>query len=305
MNFGLSEDQASILAGLDQLLSAQAPEAPTTPVVSFHDAALDAAIAEAGFLDIGREEGFGALEGALIVERLAQLPCTVEAGASAVVAPALDLPAGLHPIALAAAPTAPARYLPMAQALVYPRGDEAVMVRLDPARVEPVESLLAYPYGKLASLDGLEQTVVGDAATLRRRWRVALAAEAAGCMAAGLAQVVDHVKTRNAFGRPLGSFQAIQHRLAWAAETAEATKWLALRAAFSDDEADAAVAAGYAQARTATLTYDLHQFSGAMGLTLEFPLHLWTYRLRALAGELGGASVQSRAAAAAAWPDAA
>jgi hypothetical protein len=38
-----------------------------------------------------------------------------------------------------------------------------------------------------------------------------------------------------------------------------------------------------------------------MGLTLEFPLHFWTYRLRALAGELGGASAQARATAAAVW----
>jgi alkylation response protein AidB-like acyl-CoA dehydrogenase len=305
MNYGLTEDQASILAGLDQLLGAQAPETPTTPVVSFYDPGLDAAIAEAGFLDIAREEGFGPLDGALIVERLARLPCALEAATSAIVAPALNVPAGLRPLAVAAAPTAAARYLPYAQGLLFERGEEVVLVHVDPAKVQPVDSLFAYPYGKLETLDGLEQEVVGDAATFRRRWRVGLATEAAGCTAAALAQVVEHVKTRFAFGRPLGSFQAIQHRLAMAAETTEAVKWLAFRAAWSDTEADAATAAGFAQARTAQLTYDLHQFSGAMGLTLEFPLHLWTYRLRALAGELGGASHQSRAAAAAAWPDAA
>jgi hypothetical protein len=38
-----------------------------------------------------------------------------------------------------------------------------------------------------------------------------------------------------------------------------------------------------------------------MGLTIEFPLHLWSYRLRALAGELGGGSRQARAAALATW----
>jgi alkylation response protein AidB-like acyl-CoA dehydrogenase len=305
MNFGLSEDQSSILAGLDQLLDSQAPDAPTTAVTAFHDAALDTAIAEAGFLDIAREEGFGPLDAALIVERLARLPCTVEAAATSIVAPGLQIAPGTHPIALAGDPRLPARYLPMAEVMLYARGDEAVMVRIDPAKVEPVETLFAYPYGRLTTLDGLEQTVVGDAGTLRRRWRIGLAAEAAGCMAAGLATVVDHVKSRFAFGRPLGSFQAIQHRLAIVAETSEAVKWLALRAAWSDDEADAAAAAGFAQARIAQVTYDLQQFSGAMGLTLEFPLHLWTYRLRALVGELGGASIQSRAAAAAAWPDAA
>jgi alkylation response protein AidB-like acyl-CoA dehydrogenase len=168
--------------------------------------------------------------------------------------------------------------------------------------VEPVETIFAYPYGRLTSTSGLEQEVIGDVQALRRRWRIAIAAEAAGCMAAALAVVVDHVKTRHAFGRPLGSLQAIQHRLAMAGEVVESTRWLAFRAAWSDSETDAAVAATYAQSHMAQITYDLHQFSGAMGLTLEFPLHFWTYRLRALAGELGGASVQARALAAAAWP---
>lgn len=301
MNYGLTEDQASILAGLDQLLGSRAPAAPTHPVTFIHDAALDGAIAEAGFLDIAREAGFGALEAALIVERLARLPCALEAAASAIVAPALDIAAGLRPIALATDPAAAARHLPMARALLYPRGEAAVLVEIDPARVTPVETLFAYPYGRLDGLEGLTERVVGEAATLRRRWRIALAVEAAGCMAAGVAAVVEHITARHAFGRPLGAFQAIQHRLAKAAETTEAAKWLAFRAAWTDSEADAAIAAGFAQQRIAELTYDLQQFSGAMGLTLEFPLHLWTYRLRALAGELGGATVQSRAAAAAAW----
>jgi alkylation response protein AidB-like acyl-CoA dehydrogenase len=305
MNFGLTEDQASILAGLDQLLASQAPDAPTDPVFAAYSAELDGALSAAGFLDIAREDGFGPLEAAMIVERLARLPTAVEAGASALMGPLLPLPAGTRPVALVEGDARrAARFLPMAQVLVVDRGNDALLIRVDPANVEPVETLFAYPYGRLKSLDGLDPQVIADPRPLRRRWRVAVAAEAAGCMAAALDQVVDHVKTRQAFGRPLGAFQAIQHRLAMASETAEAAKWLALRAAWSDNEVDAAVAAGFAQSRIAQLTYDLHQFSGAMGLTLEFPLHLWTYRLRALAGELGGSSAQSRAAAAAAWPEA-
>lgn len=302
MNFGLTDDQTDILDGLERLIASQSADAPTDPVIVSYSADLDSALAESGFLDIAREEGFGPLEAALIAERLARLPHVVEAATSAVVAPALSVPAGVRPIALVAGdPTRPARFLPMAKALLVDRGDEAVMIEVDPANVEPVETLLAYPYGRLKSVDGLRQVAVGDGATLRRRWRIALAVEAAGCMAAGLAQVLEHVKMRYAFGRPLGSFQAIQHRLAMASETAESTKWLALRAAWSDSEADAALAAGFAQSRVAQLTYDLHQFCGAMGLALEFPLHLWTYRLRALVGELGGASAQARAAALSVW----
>jgi alkylation response protein AidB-like acyl-CoA dehydrogenase len=304
MNFGLTEDQSSILAGLDQLLASQAPPAPTEPVFAAYSTELDQALMEAGFLDIAREDGFGPLEAALVVERLARLPCAVEAGASALIAPALSLPAGTRPIALVTGdPAGAARFLPMAQALLVDRGDDALLIRVDPANVEPVETLFAYPYGRLKSTASLDQEIIPDAAVLRRRWRVAIAAEAAGCMASAITTVVEHVKTRFAFGRPLGSLQAIQHRLAMASETAESARWLALRAAWSDSEEDAALAAGFAQSRIAQLTYDLQQFSGAMGLTLEFPLHLWTYRLRALAGELGGSSTQLRAAATATWSD--
>jgi hypothetical protein len=302
MNYTPTEDQAIILDGLDQLIATQAPAAPTAPDYVASTLTLEAAIAEAGFLDVAREDDFSALEAALVVERLARLPYAMEAAASAIVAPALAIDPGVRPVAMIQGDiTRPARFLASAQVLLVDRGEDAVMIRLSPGDAEPVETLMAYPYGRLTNTGG-EQVPI-DATTLRRRWRIALAAEAAGCMAAGLAQVVDHVKTRQAFGRPLGAFQAIQHRLAMAAETAESAKWLAFRAAWSDSEEDAALAAAFAQGRIGQITYDLHQFSGAMGLTLEFPLHYWTYRLRALAGELGGTSVQSRAAAAAAWPD--
>jgi hypothetical protein len=39
-----------------------------------------------------------------------------------------------------------------------------------------------------------------------------------------------------------------------------------------------------------------------MGLTLEYPLHLWTYRIRALLSELGGAAEQALAVSDMAWP---
>ncbi|HVW67492.1 MAG TPA: acyl-CoA dehydrogenase family protein [Steroidobacteraceae bacterium] len=302
MNYGLTDDQASILAGLEQLIAANAAVTPVQPRHVHYSEALARAVAESGYLAIAREGGFGVLDAALVVERLARLPWVIEAAASAIVAPILPICADAGPIALSRGDGGcPARFLPMAKVLVLDQGDVAVLVRVEPGRVEWVESLLAYPYGRLDSLEGLDCQPLEDRAALRRRTRIALAVEAAGCMAAAVALVVEHVKARHAFGRPLGSFQAIQHRLAMAAEVTEATKWLAFRAAWSDTEADAAIAAAFAQSHVGSLTYDLHQFCGAMGLTLEFPLHLWTYRLRALLGELGGASAQARAAAVATW----
>ena len=306
MKFALSDDQSSILSGLDTLLAQTAQAGIQNAVPYVYSPALDAALAEAGFLDIAREEGFGTLDAALVVERVARELQVVEAGASALIAPLLPIAPGTRPIALlAGALTGVARFLPVAQLLIVDRGDHAMVIPVDPAQVEPVETLLAYPHGRLTEIDPSAGTRFDDIAAIRRRWRIALAAEAAGCMAAALAAVIDHVTARFAFGRPLGSFQAIQHRLAMAAETAESTRTLALRAAWSDDPADAAMAAGFAQMRIATFTYDLHQFSGAMGLTLEFPLHLWTYRLRALASELNGASGQARELARLRWGEAA
>ena len=103
---------------------------------------------------------------------------------------------------------------------------------------------------------------------------------------------------RTQFGRRIGSFQAIQHRLALAVQITEACRWLALRAAQSGSSEDAAIAALYAQDQFRGVVTDLHQFTGAIGLTLEYPLHLWTYRLKALQGELGGIAEQAEAACA-------
>ena len=75
----------------------------------------------------------------------------------------------------------------------------------------------------------------------------------------------------------------------------------ALRLDPKDMGALRARAHAYVQDAIPRVTYDLHQFCGAMGLTLEFKLHYWTYRLKALLGELGGSSPQARAAAMSTW----
>lgn len=303
MNFELSEDQASVLSSLDQLLNAYTAP-PVDPVILSYSPALASALAESGFLGIASVDGFGPLDAALVVERVARVPHVVETGVSALVRPVLGIELD-GPIAISnQGALARTRFLPVAQAFILIDGDQVSIVRPKPNSVTSSETLLAYPYGYFTEAP-IAEPIAADADAVRRRWRTAIACEAAGCMTAALDILLDHVKTRRAFGRPLGAFQAIQHRLATAAQTAEATRWLALRAAWSDENSDAAVAAGYAQSRIARFTYDLHQFSGAMGLTLEYPLHFYTYRLRGLAGELGGASAQSRAAAAGVWQDAA
>jgi alkylation response protein AidB-like acyl-CoA dehydrogenase len=63
--------------------------------------------------------------------------------------------------------------------------------------------------------------------------RVAIAAQALGVGAAALREALHHAKTREAFGQPIGSYQAIQWMLADIATELDAARMLTLKAAGS------------------------------------------------------------------------
>lgn len=68
----------------------------------------------------------------------------------------------------------------------------------------------------------------------------ALAAEAVGAMDVVHTMTVDYLKTRQQFGRPIGSFQALQHRAADMLVQLEQARSMAYFAAMSAEEPDAA-----------------------------------------------------------------
>jgi hypothetical protein len=248
-----------------------------------------------GFYDAASEASLGPMAAAAMVYELAQLPVAVESAASALLRPLIapDLP---RPIAVMDGISGPAiRFLPMAKSIVRIADGAIHAAPLPPGAASAVDSLFAYPMGTVgvAALDW--SRVDCDAALVLDRWRVAIAAELCGALKGGLDSVIEHVKSREQFGRPLGSFQGVQHRLATAAVQIEAARWLTLKAVQRIDRTDAAGALGYAQNVATRIGYDLHQFMGAMGLTLEHPLHRWTYRARLLRAMLGGATGNFRA----------
>jgi alkylation response protein AidB-like acyl-CoA dehydrogenase len=301
MDFELSDDQAQLHAALDQMIAPYLT-APTheATYVSYSEA-LQAELAQSGFLELFAQEDYGPLDAALLVERIARLPWSVEVAGSALVAPALGVESA-GPVALAASLTQPIRYLPQARTLIVLQGDDVLAGEIAPGDVKPLDAVVAYPVGVLeTSPAGLRSLGAEAAAKARLWWRVALAAEAAGLMRAALDLTVDYVKTRRQFGHPLGDFQALQHRLAQAETAVRASEHLARQAAWSGTQEHAALAALYAQQQMRGLIYDVHQFTGAMGVTLEYPLHLWTYRLKFIQGELGGVGGQGEALAEALW----
>jgi hypothetical protein len=298
MDFELNESQSVVL---DAVLSMIEPfrTLPTGARGYFEPAPdLDSQLAENGFFQIASFDDCGPLDAALLVYELARLPVLVEAAATALVAPQLGLEDLPRPIAIADDRHGSIRNLPGARTLILLEDGEACVASLDGAEITRNTSVLAYPYGRLVSPAALETRSLGAGSgeKLALWWRVAIAIESAALLQAALDATVDYVKQRTQFGKPLGAFQAIKHRLAASAQLVSGARWLALRAAESGDAGDAAVAAAYAQDNMRIVLNDLHQFTGAIGLTLEYPLHLWTYRLKALQGEFGGSRAQGEAA---------
>ncbi len=306
MDLDLNEDQSAIESGIEAMLAKFRDNVPVGSASSFlASPELEATLRNSGFLDIGRQDGMGPLEASLLVEAVARLPYATEIAASAMIAPQLALGSLPRPLALARAPlTQPVRFLADAGAVIVDCGDVIRVLEAGTFRMETVKGPFAYPYGKIADADLQAAPVLGNVppALLRQWWQVGLSFEIIGAAQAALDLTVQYVKDRKQFGKPIGTFQTVQHRLAECAAMIHGARLMARRAAWSRDPADAALCAGYCQDLATRVSYETHQFHGAIGLTLEYPLHLWSYRLRILQGEMGGAPAQFGEAADAAWP---
>jgi alkylation response protein AidB-like acyl-CoA dehydrogenase len=122
-----------------------------------------------------------------------------------------------------------------------------------------------------------------------------LAVEQVGVAAHLLDLAVDYAKTRLQFGRPIGSFQAVKHRLADMLIDAEHARSTAYHAAWalaegSDDPALAAsIAQATASAAAARIAADTIQVLGGIGFTWEHQAHLYFKRATADAALLGSA----------------
>lgn len=292
MNFQPSPDHEALMDALSTLIARENAARAAAPVRFEYSQALRNIIDNAGFFSCLAIEELGAVAAADVVMSLSRLPFCVEVLASCLIAP-LACPEMPGPFALVGdALDGPIRYAPMARTLIRVQEDLVEYAALNEGDVQALESIFAYPMGKLRNPASLQWKTANEPSpgALLRLWRAGIAAEISGSLSAAMDSVIQHVRDRRQFGRPLGSFQAVQHRLAMAASWVQSARWLALKAAATGTVQDAAMAAGFAQDIATKVSYDLHQFMGAMGLTLEHPLHRWTYRTKLLRAELGGAA---------------
>jgi alkylation response protein AidB-like acyl-CoA dehydrogenase len=139
---------------------------------------------------------------------------------------------------------------------------------------------------------------------LRNRALAALAAEAVGVASRALEYGVDFARSRQQFGRSIGTFQAVSHSLAQAFVELETARSLAYWAgwAVSENAPEASTAAAAAKARAAEAAISVCeraiQVHGGIGFTWEHPLHRYYKRALQIAAFMGwGPEHRARVAA--------
>ena len=125
---------------------------------------------------------------------------------------------------------------------------------------------------------------------------VVLAAEQVGGAAACLDLAVEYAKMRHQFSRPIGSFQAIKHKLADLLLLVEMGRSAVDRAVLAEQDASrlaeaAAVAKIWCSDAYTTVATENVQIHGGIGFTWEHDAHLYFRRARADEQLLGNATV--------------
>ena len=168
---------------------------------------------------------------------------------------------------------------------------------------EPMETMDSTRKMARLTFDGVAAQAVGDTAsgwqTVEKALQlgaVALAAENVGGAQRCLDMAADYARERIQFGRPIGSFQAVKHKLAnllIEVEQAKSASYFAAREAATHGD-DVALAASLAKAYTGDAFFhvaaDNIQIHGGIGFTWEHPAHLYFKRAKTNQLLLGSSS---------------
>jgi len=320
MDFGFTEEQLAIRDAARDFFAGECPPAHVRAMWSSETGRspqLWKAMAETGFVGLTVPEhhgglGLGEVDLVLLLE---------EAGRAALPEPLLETTAVAVPLLReAGTPAQQEAWLPRIAS-----GDAIVTVQLldapyvadahvaDLLLLHRGDELHAVPGERFAavaqpSADGARRLFTVEAETGEDTRMAGGAAQAAAAYDRGAAATaaflngldqrlldlsVAYVQERQQFGRPVGSFQAVKHKLADMAlvvETAKAAAWYAALAIAEGrpDRSEAASIAKVAATEAEILTNrEALQVHGGIGFTWEHDLHLWLKRGKALEAAYG------------------
>jgi alkylation response protein AidB-like acyl-CoA dehydrogenase len=276
MDFSLAEEQPELKAQAREVLAAGAPTWE--------------GLAELGWLGVAIPEGLGGAGLTVVEETLLH----EELGYALYDGPylatvALALPA-LEPAQQQEVAAGTQRWSAEIAGLVPEWGRVDAVVTPDGTLAQPEGEALpsideTRPLGRLNDASGGQP--------LSPHGLAALAAEAVGVAQWALDTAVEYAKTREQFGKPIGTYQAVSHPLATTYAETELARSLAYWAAWcvAEDDPQAPVAAAaanaYASEAAVAACERAIQAHGGIGFTWEHPLH--RYYKRALWIEAFGA----------------
>jgi alkylation response protein AidB-like acyl-CoA dehydrogenase len=172
--------------------------------------------------------------------------------------------------------------------------EDGVLVAAEASPSEPVANLAHAPLAwRTLSGTNCERTVLAEGrqasefhATAVLEWKVLMAAAQVGLANAALDLAITHANDRNAFGVPIGTFQAIAHPLVDVATGVGGARRFARRAAWYLEHepvharAEALMAYVYAaEVANRAATVGIHTLGG-VGFTLESDMQLYFRRAR-------------------------
>jgi alkylation response protein AidB-like acyl-CoA dehydrogenase len=301
VNLDLSDDQLALRAAFATLLSKESsPERVRAAEPLGFDAALWRHLVRVGVPAMGTAEGGGSLvDLAVVCEQAGSHVAPAPVVESLVATRLLDrfgVACGDQPSTLALRPAVDGVWMlvpggAVARDVVGLVGDELVLVHGDP-RAQSRSNLGGTPLA--------DRAVSGDAVVLARgagaraafehacdEWRVLTAATLVGIGQGALDLGVEYAKSRRQFDAPIGSFQAVQQRLADVATALTGARLLVLEAAwalaarperFAVLAAMAFAFAGKVAGDTTAASLRVH---GGYGFMLEYDVQLYYRRAKA------------------------
>jgi alkylation response protein AidB-like acyl-CoA dehydrogenase len=178
--------------------------------------------------------------------------------------------------------------------LVLADGEGAKLVETDDVELKKLDLIdTARAYFSVKADGG--EPLPGDIATAGSIGQIALAAELVGVAQRALDMAVEYAKEREQFGRPIGAYQAVSHRLAemlWEVEEARSLTYYAAWCADAQPEA-LPLASSMSKARASdaanSVTHNAIQVFGGIGFTWEHDVHFLLKRARVGSQLMGSA----------------
>ena len=182
--------------------------------------------------------------------------------------------------------------LPTADVVVTFDGEGALLAPPSEVDFEPFEAIdAARSYGLVSEAAG--ERLPGDADAGRDRLAVAIAAELTGIAQRTLEMATEYARERQQFGRPIGAYQAVSHRIATMLLATEEARSLTYYASWTADAEPESLpmAAAMAGARASDAGWEVPasalQVLGGIGFTWEHDLQFWLKRGRVAGRMLG------------------